>query len=79
MQQLLGLTWARAEEGSNRSRVRELVALQRPDGAWAQTPHLSSDAYATGQVLYTLRDDPSWRGLTLVAAARYEYQAALAL
>ena len=37
------------------TRVRELVALQRPDGGWAQTPYLQSDAYATGQVLYTLR------------------------
>ena len=36
-------------------RDRELLALQRPDGGWAQTPHLQSDAYATGQVLYTLR------------------------
>lgn len=34
-------------------------------GGWAQTPYLVSDAYATGQVLYTLRelgipaDDPT--------------------
>ena len=30
------------------------MALQRPDGGWAQTPHLESDAYATRQVLYTV-------------------------
>ena len=32
------------------------LALQREDGGWSQTPHLASDAYATGQVLYTLRE-----------------------
>jgi squalene cyclase len=35
--------------------VQRLIKLQQPDGGWAQTPHLESDAYATGQVLYTLR------------------------
>jgi hypothetical protein len=36
--------------------VRELLAEQRPDGGWGQTPYLGSDAYATGQALYTLRE-----------------------
>jgi squalene cyclase len=30
--------------------------MQHADGGWAQTPNLSSDAYATGQVLYTLHE-----------------------
>jgi hypothetical protein len=34
----------------------ELLGLQRKDGGWAQTPWLSSDAYATGQVLYALHE-----------------------
>ena len=41
--------------GLRAARVRELLAQQRADGGWAQTPYLQSDAYATGQVLYTLR------------------------
>jgi squalene cyclase len=35
--------------------VRALLDEQRADGGWAQTPHLASDAYATGQALFTLR------------------------
>jgi ankyrin repeat protein len=63
--QLLGLTWANINSGLRANRMRELIALQRPDGGWAQTPYLVSDAYATGQVVYTLRelgiaaDDPT--------------------
>ena len=52
--QLLGLHWAGAHTGTRDKRLRELLTLQRADGGWAQTPHLVSDAYATGQVLYTL-------------------------
>jgi hypothetical protein len=33
-----------------------LISLQRADGGWAQTPDLTSDAYATGQVLYTIHE-----------------------
>jgi hypothetical protein len=54
--QLLGLTWADAKIGSRERRTQDLIALQRSDGGWAQTPYLVSDAYATGQVLYTLRE-----------------------
>ncbi len=34
--------------------VEMLVALQRADGSWAQTPEREGDAYATGQALYAL-------------------------
>jgi ankyrin repeat protein len=54
--QLLGLSWASAEEPLRERRLHELSGLQRGDGGWAQTPNLSSDAYATGQVLFTLRE-----------------------
>ena len=54
--QLLGLNWAKANAGLRETRTRELFAQQRPDGGWSQTPYLSSDAYATGEVLYTLRE-----------------------
>jgi len=54
--QLLGLKWANLLPRVQDARTRELLGLQRPDGGWSQTPHLSSDAYATGQVLYTLHE-----------------------
>lgn len=56
MMQILGLKWAGAQPGLRETRTKELIALQRPDGGWAQTPSLASDAYATGQVLYTLHE-----------------------
>jgi ankyrin repeat protein len=65
--QLLGLKWANANSAVRETRTRELIALQRSDGGWAQTPHLGGDAYATGQVLYTLHQlgipstDPAFR------------------
>ncbi len=54
--QILGLKWAGAEPQVQQQQTKELVALQRPDGGWAQTPWLASDAYATGQVLYMLHE-----------------------
>jgi ankyrin repeat protein len=51
--QLLGLRWAGMPV---EQREHELLALQREDGGWAQTPWLSSDGYATGQVLYALHE-----------------------
>ena len=63
--QLLGLKWARGYPpgGSAAADAQQ----QRDDGGWAQTPDLASDAYATGQVLYTLHElgvpssDPAYR------------------
>ncbi|HUS06725.1 MAG TPA: prenyltransferase/squalene oxidase repeat-containing protein, partial [Bryobacteraceae bacterium] len=52
--QLLGLKWADADPSLIRKLARELMAEQRADGGWAQNARLESDAYATGQVLYTL-------------------------
>src|SRR5262249_31377458 len=35
-------------------RIDQLLKLQRADGGWGQTKDLASDAYATGQALYSL-------------------------
>src|SRR5262245_57565113 len=69
--QLLGLHWA----GEPAKKLADLATAfrqrQRKDGGWAQLPMLESDAYATGEALYTLAQtakvpvaDPAWqRGL----------------
>lgn len=71
--QLLGLKWGGADAESLRPLRDKLAALQRADGGWAQTAELASDAYATGQALYTLREgglsvsDPVYRkGITFL-------------
>lgn len=52
--QILGIRWANRKPPEQR--LKELIALQRPDGGWGQTADLPSDAYATGEVLYTLHE-----------------------
>jgi ankyrin repeat protein len=69
--QLLGLHWAGEPAEKLADLAKALKQLQRKDGGWAQLPTLESDAYATGEVLYTLAQaakapvtDPAWqRGL----------------
>jgi ankyrin repeat protein len=69
--QLLGLHWAGEPAEKLADPAKALRQLQRKDGGWAQLPMLESDAYATGEVLYTLAQaakvpvtDPAWqRGL----------------
>jgi hypothetical protein len=52
--QLLGLHWAGEPAQKLADLAQELRQQQRKDGGWAQLPMLESDAYATGQALYTL-------------------------
>jgi ankyrin repeat protein len=69
--QLLGLHWAGEPAEKLADLARSLRQMQRDDGGWAQLPTLESDAYGTGEVLYTLAQtekdavsDPAWqRGL----------------
>jgi hypothetical protein len=51
--QLLGLRWVGMPV---EQRERELLALQREDGGWAQTPWLSSDGYATDRCCHALHE-----------------------
>ncbi len=54
--QLLGQMWAGAPIKQRDVRIKQLLALQQADGGWSQNPHLVTDAYATGQVLYALAE-----------------------
>ncbi len=54
--QLLGLKWSGADRDSLQALLSALIAQQREDGGWAQSPDLASDAYATGEALYTLHE-----------------------
>ena len=56
---LLGLSWSRAAKDIVAAAARDLLALQRPDGGWAQTAAMGTDAYATGQALVALRESGS--------------------
>jgi len=51
---LTGLFWTEARPEEIKGAARELLARQRPDGGWAQTPYMSSDAYETGLSLSAL-------------------------
>ena len=51
---LLGLFWTEAKADQIKAAARDLIAQQRSDGGWAQTPDLSSDAYETGVSLSAL-------------------------
>jgi hypothetical protein len=52
---LLGLLWAGAAIDNRRRAAKGLLSEQREDGGWAQESGMQSDAYATGQALYALR------------------------
>jgi ankyrin repeat protein len=52
--QLLGLKWSQAPAEAIDKVANTLLHQQREDGGWSQLPTLSSDAYATGQVLCAL-------------------------
>jgi ankyrin repeat protein len=65
---LLGLHWAGEPAEKLADLAQALLRMQRKDGGWAQLPMLDSDAYATGEALYTLVQtvknpvtDPAWQ------------------
>ncbi|HZL57949.1 MAG TPA: ankyrin repeat domain-containing protein [Bryobacteraceae bacterium] len=52
---LMGLWIAGAKQTDLDGVSRTLLAAQKPDGGWAQTPYLDSDAFGTAAALYSLR------------------------
>ena len=53
---LMGLGWAGANAGEVGAARADLIAMQKPDGGWPQTPAYASDAYSTGEALYALHE-----------------------
>jgi hypothetical protein len=51
---LMALAWTKAPRTNLDAATRQLIALQRENGGWAQLPHLGPDAYGTGISLYAL-------------------------
>jgi Squalene-hopene cyclase C-terminal domain/Prenyltransferase and squalene oxidase repeat len=52
---LLGLVWVAADREAIERAAATLLAAQRPDGGWAETATLETDAYSTGESLLALR------------------------
>ena len=53
---LLGLFWAGADGEKVSAAGRALLAQQQADGGWRPNRNLSSDAYATGESLWALKE-----------------------
>jgi ankyrin repeat protein len=53
---MLALHWLSAGDDRVKAAAAALVGTQRKDGGWGQNPSLPSDAYATGQSLWALRE-----------------------
>lgn len=64
---LWGLHLLGDKDGALPEAMAAVLARQRPDGGWAQLDDMDSDAYATGQTLYLLREagmatgEPAWQ------------------
>jgi hypothetical protein len=68
--QLLGLKWGGADAALIDRTAKRLLALERADGGWAQTPHLQSDAFATGTALYALNEGHGRDGRSIQEGSR---------
>ncbi len=74
-----GLHWSGAPAARTRDAARRLLAAQRSDGGWSQNVNLSSDAFATGESLWALRQaghlrpgDPAHlRGVQFLLTTQY--------
>ena len=52
---LLGLAWVGTNRDAIRTAMREVLAVQRSDGGWADLASMESTAYATGKALVALQ------------------------
>jgi ankyrin repeat protein len=76
---LVGLTATAPGHPRIRALAKALIAQQRADGGWGGNRHLPSDAFATGEALYALREsgsvtpaDPTHRrGLQYLLSTQY--------
>jgi hypothetical protein len=66
--QLLGMQWCGSNQALKAAVAEKLLALQDKDGGWSQLPTMTSDAYATGQVLYALAE----AGISSIKNAAYQ-------
>lgn len=75
---LFGLVWGSSSRSLVETAMRDLASGQRPDGGWAQTSFLGSDAYATGSALVALQlagmkvSTPAWqRGVRFLLSTQH--------
>lgn len=68
VEQLLGASWAGADQATLKKLADELKSTQQSDGGWNSLDGRSSDAYSTGQTLFALHEaggvaitDPAWK------------------
>jgi hypothetical protein len=54
--QILGLHWAGGNAAQVSALGKALADAQHSDGGWSQNRNLASDAYATGEALYALKE-----------------------
>jgi ankyrin repeat protein len=66
--QILGLYWAGGDAAKVSALGNALLSAQHPDGGWSQNQNLASDAYATGEALYALKE----AGILAASAAAYQ-------
>ncbi|MGZ3457726.1 MAG: ankyrin repeat domain-containing protein [Archangium sp.] len=76
---LMGLAWAGKDTAATQSAMKELLALQRADGGWADLPSLNSGPFATGQSLVALHtaglpvtDSAYQRGVQFLLSSQVE-------
>ena len=53
---LMGLVWAVAPQDEIDAAIRDILAMQKPDGGWGQLRDYASDAYSTGEALFSLNE-----------------------
>jgi ankyrin repeat protein len=70
---ILGLVWSGADKEAIRTAAGRLIQEQRPDGGWAQTQLLESDAYATGQALVALHEAAAFPAASTIRSRAVQF------